>query len=799
MAITAHYGFGIWQLNETPFAELTDILPDGTENTSGLCLNDNWRGIDTQLWNIHEGLGMNLQFVKPFTEDYGLWTFDDTGEAKKALMLEGIDEVRLVTSSDILATQSYVQQFAQGVDWQKSVLDKDLTAPPGSPSTGDRYIVATGGTGAWAGHDDDIAEWNGTAWEFTTPNESYACGVEDEDTFYIYNSTAWVKMAGIFNHNDLSNIFGDSAGYHLNQTDYDNLVDTNAQLADLHTDGSPLFANLDLTGELRLDDNKPLYLDTANTKSLKWGSVNSRFEFNSSLRVAENLQLLNNYSLFLDTAVTKGLKWNSASVRFEFNDNLYAPFYYGDGSNLINVGIGTPVRVSLTVKNASGATIGKGLPVYVSGASGQLPTIEIAGNTDWDKTHVIGMTAESIPNLATGLVAMRGELTEVNTSGGAENWSDGDSLYLAANNYAGSSLTAITNVIPTTGQIVHFAHVSFANAATGKVIIQTHRTQEICAPSGINLLLRMGDNAGVNKVLFKDYNNVERGSVDSDGLATFENFYGAGATFTEDLFLGHSSTTAGIITFFDGTGYNKTLKYNDTLSRFEFNTALNINDELTCNSLGLNSGDITDVASLEVNAQLSIYGSQKFGDDKKLYFGTDDDIEMFWDSANSWLSVYGTGFWLMDSPSFNYYFGMDSSGISTRFRVGAGVGNWAEWWMSKSGTFLDFYFGGGSSGGAAGFKRLGLYGTKDTAKDYRLKLWDEDNTTYFQLGRVSGIWESNKDINLIGSVLKVGDTQVVGAQGATISDPSGGTTIDAEARTAINAIIDRLQAHGLIA
>ena len=48
-------------------------------------------------------------------------------------------------------------------------------------------------------------------------------------------------------------------------------------------------------------------------------------------------------------------------------------------------------------------------------------------------------------------------------------------------------------------------------------------------------------------------------------------------------------------------------------------------------------------------------------------------------------------------------------------------------------------------------------------------------------------------------VYYVGANQVVGAQGATVSDPTGGTTVDAEARTAIDTIIDRLQAHGLIA
>lgn len=36
-------------------------------------------------------------------------------------------------------------------------------------------------------------------------------------------------------------------------------------------------------------------------------------------------------------------------------------------------------------------------------------------------------------------------------------------------------------------------------------------------------------------------------------------------------------------------------------------------------------------------------------------------------------------------------------------------------------------------------------------------------------------------------------------QPATVSDPSGGVTVDSQARTAINAIIDRLQELGLIA
>lgn len=46
---------------------------------------------------------------------------------------------------------------------------------------------------------------------------------------------------------------------------------------------------------------------------------------------------------------------------------------------------------------------------------------------------------------------------------------------------------------------------------------------------------------------------------------------------------------------------------------------------------------------------------------------------------------------------------------------------------------------------------------------------------------------------------RVDGVQVVGNQGAAVADASGGATIDAEARTAINDLLARVRAHGLIA
>ena len=47
--------------------------------------------------------------------------------------------------------------------------------------------------------------------------------------------------------------------------------------------------------------------------------------------------------------------------------------------------------------------------------------------------------------------------------------------------------------------------------------------------------------------------------------------------------------------------------------------------------------------------------------------------------------------------------------------------------------------------------------------------------------------------------VEVAGTQVLSGQGAAVADASGGSTVDTEARAAINALLARLRAHGVIA
>jgi len=105
-----------------------------------------------------------------------------------------------------LATKGYVDSVASGLDWQDSVIDKDLTTPPGSPVTGDRYIVAAGATGAWAGKDNNITEWDGSAWVFTVQNEGFATWVEDENIVYVWSGSSWNKFGNFVDHSNLLNL-----------------------------------------------------------------------------------------------------------------------------------------------------------------------------------------------------------------------------------------------------------------------------------------------------------------------------------------------------------------------------------------------------------------------------------------------------------------------------------------------------------------------------------------------------------------------------------------------------------------
>jgi Protein of unknown function (DUF2793) len=87
-----------------------------------------------------------------------------------------------------------------------------------------------------------------------------------------------------------------------------------------------------------------------------------------------------------------------------------------------------------------------------------------------------------------------------------------------------------------------------------------------------------------------------------------------------------------------------------------------------------------------------------------------------------------------------------------------------------------------------------------TSAGWRLMPPQEGMTFYVRSTGVwavfrGGAWELGE---LRGSSLLIGGQQVVGSRAAAIASASGGTTVDSEARAAIDQILAALRQHGLI-
>jgi hypothetical protein len=74
---------------------------------------------------------------------------------------------------------------------QVGVIDRDLAAPPALNAEGDRYIVAAGASGDWAGHDHALALYADGYWSFYAPMAGWLAWVEDEALLAVWNGTTW--------------------------------------------------------------------------------------------------------------------------------------------------------------------------------------------------------------------------------------------------------------------------------------------------------------------------------------------------------------------------------------------------------------------------------------------------------------------------------------------------------------------------------------------------------------------------------------------------------------------------------
>lgn len=141
------------------------------------------------------------------------------------------------TNNNHLVRLDQMNSAIAGLDWQDSVIDKDLTTPPAGPIADDRYIISSVATGDWLTHEDEIAQWNGSSWDFLTPNEGWTVWVEDQDTNFTYNGTLWVEFGSTVSHNNTTGLQGGSPSeyYHLTSAQYNDLTNGGDSTSHTHT------------------------------------------------------------------------------------------------------------------------------------------------------------------------------------------------------------------------------------------------------------------------------------------------------------------------------------------------------------------------------------------------------------------------------------------------------------------------------------------------------------------------------------------------------------------------------------
>jgi len=124
------------------------------------------------------------------------------------------------------------------------------------------------------------------------------------------------------------------------------------------------------------------------------------------------------------------------------------------------------------VRNTTGATLTKGTAVYISGATGQIPTVSKAlATSDATSAQTLGLITNDITNNSNGYATIIGLVTNLNTSA----YTDGQQLYLSPT--TAGTLTATKPYAPQ--HLVYMAVVAHAHPTQGKLVVKVQNGYEM--------------------------------------------------------------------------------------------------------------------------------------------------------------------------------------------------------------------------------------------------------------------------------------------------------------------------------
>jgi hypothetical protein len=129
-------------------------------------------------------------------------------------------------------------------------------------------------------------------------------------------------------------------------------------------------------------------------------------------------------------------------------------------------------NVLCQVRNTTGATLTKGTAVYISGATGQIPTVSKAlATSDATSAQTLGLMTADLANNSNGFVTVIGLISNIDTSA----YIDGAQLYLSG--VTAGTLTATKPYAPI--HLVYIAVVEHSHVTQGKLFVKVQNGYEL--------------------------------------------------------------------------------------------------------------------------------------------------------------------------------------------------------------------------------------------------------------------------------------------------------------------------------
>ncbi len=202
---------------------------------------------------------------------------------------------------------------------------------------------------------------------------------------------------------------------------------------------------------------------TGALSSTDWTTFNNKYPASNPNGYTSNVGTVTSVAMTVPSAFSvSGSPITSSGTLAVTATGNTTQYIAGDGSLVTFPTIGTAGTLTREVRNTTGATLTKGTVVYISGATGNKPTVSKAIATgDSTSAQTFGLVQADIANNANGNVVCVGDLTGLDTSA----FTEGVQLYLSSTTAGAYTTTkqlapnhlvyigVVTRSHPTLGQI----------------------------------------------------------------------------------------------------------------------------------------------------------------------------------------------------------------------------------------------------------------------------------------------------------------------------------------------------------